>query len=65
MRPAPLPRKDRAGLGRFHPLSDATNCWSDFFDLFDDYTDLHLLRDLFTADSSAVELLLPADGFAR
>lgn len=58
--------KAEPGSVPLNPLSDAINRWSDFFDLFGDfsgYTDFFLLQDLLTADGSAVELFLPNDGF--
>lgn len=53
-------------LAADNPLADALDRWSDFFDLFGDFTGyvhFFLLQDMLTSDGLAVDFLLPFDGF--
>jgi hypothetical protein len=58
--------KDEPSPERVNPLAETLQRWSDFFDLFQDfsgYTDFFLLQDLLTDDGSTVDCFLPFDGF--
>ena len=53
-------------LGQISPLSDTLSRYSEFFDLFDNFTgyvEFFLLQDLVNLDSSSVKFFLPFDDF--